>query len=92
MAEKLRLPKFASEAEEASWWFDHSDEVTKAFEDAADQGKLGIGSVASLARRENRDVDPMPVTAILLDPDGISRAHALAAQHGLRYRTYLKVR
>jgi hypothetical protein len=36
MADKLKLPKFGSEAEEAQWWFDHrNDEVTKAFKDAA---------------------------------------------------------
>lgn len=90
MADKLKIPKFASEAEEAQWWFDHrNDEVTKAFKDAAAQGKLRTGSVASLAR--NTAAGVTPTTTIRLDPDDISRARALAAQRGLRYQTYLKM-
>ena len=92
MAEKLKLPKFAGEAEEAQWWFDHrDDEVVKAFEDAAASGKLRTGSVASLARKENAAADVTPTTTIRLDPDDISRARALAAKRGLRYQTYLKM-
>ena len=34
MADKLRIPRFPSEADEAPWWFDHRDEVAKAFEEA----------------------------------------------------------
>jgi hypothetical protein len=85
MDEKLKLPKFSSEAEEAQWWSDHrDDEVVKAFEDAAAGGKLRTGSVASLARKENAG-GVTPTTTIHLDPDDISRARALAAQRGLRY-------
>ncbi|MCU1260743.1 MAG: hypothetical protein JWO80_3628 [Bryobacterales bacterium] len=91
MAEKLTLPKFASEAEEAQWWFDHRDEVTKVFEDDAAEGKLQTSSVADLARKENTAVGVTPTTTIRLDPDDISRARALAAQRGLRYQTYLKM-
>ena len=92
MVEKLKLPKFSSEAEEAQWWFDHrDDEVVKAFEEAAARGKLRTGSVADLARKENSAAGAAPTTAIPLDPDDISRAMALAAQRGLRYETYLKM-
>lgn len=92
MNDKLKIPKFASEAEEAQWWFDHrNDEVTKAFKHAAAEGKLRTGSVASLARKENAAAGVTPTTTIRLDPDDISRARALAAQRGLRYQTYLKM-
>jgi|SRR5580658_2120033 predicted DNA binding CopG/RHH family protein len=91
MTDKLKLPKFANEAEEAQWWFDHRDEVAKAFEDAAAEGKLGAGSVARLARKENTSAGATPTTTIRLDPDDISRARTLAAQRGLRYQTYLKM-
>jgi hypothetical protein len=92
MSDKLRLPKFTSEAEEAQWWFDHrDDEVAKAFEDAAAAGKLRTGSVAGLAREENAASGITPTTTIRLDPDDISRARTLAAQRGLRYQTYLKM-
>jgi uncharacterized protein len=46
MAEKLRVPKFATEAEEAQWWYDHREDLTKAFEDAVARGDLHSGSVA----------------------------------------------
>jgi hypothetical protein len=92
MVEKLKLPKFSSEAEETQWWFDHrDDEVVKAFEDAAAGAKLRTGSAASPARTENAAASVTPTTTIPLDPDDISRAGTLAAQRGLRYQTYLKM-
>lgn len=33
------------EAEEAQWWYDHREDLTKAFEDAAAKGDLHSGSV-----------------------------------------------
>jgi predicted DNA binding CopG/RHH family protein len=91
MTDKLKLPKFANEAEEAQWWFDHRDEGAKAFEDAVAEGKLGAGSVARLARKENTSFGATPTTTIRLNPDDISRARTLAAHRGLRYQTYLKM-
>jgi hypothetical protein len=46
----LKIPRFASEAQEAQWWYDHRDELTKAFEDAVERGELHAGSAATLAR------------------------------------------
>ncbi len=89
MADKLKIPKFASEAEEAQWWYDHREELTKAFEDAAARGELHTGSRARLARERAAGVTP--TTTIRLDPEDISRARALAARRGLRYQTYLKM-
>jgi predicted DNA binding CopG/RHH family protein len=91
MADKLKVPKFAQEAEEAQWWFEHREEVAKAFKDAAGEGKLQRGSVANLSRKENAATGITPTTTIRLDPGDISRARALAAQRGLRYQTYLKM-
>ena len=89
MPDRLKTPKFASEAEEAQWWYDHRDELTKAFEDAAGRGELHTGSAARLAR--DRTVGVTPTTTIQLDPEDTSRALALAAKRGLRYQTYLKM-
>ncbi len=85
----LRIPKFASEAEEAQWWYDHRDELTKAFEDAAARGELHAGSAARLAREQSARITP--TTTIQLDPEDVSRARTLAAKRGLRYQTYLKM-
>ena len=89
MADKLIIPKFESEAGEAQWWYDHRDELTKAFEQAAARGELHTGSAARLAR--DRAAGITPTTTIRLDPEDISRARALAAKCGLRYQTYLKM-
>ena len=89
MADKLKIPKFSSEAEEAQWWYDHRNELTKAFEDAAAQGELRSGSAASLGREGAAGVTS--ATTIRLAPEDISRARALASRRGLRYQTYLKM-
>lgn len=89
MVDKPKIPKFASEAEEAQWWYDHRDELTKAFEDAAARGELHTGSAATLARERGGGITP--TTTIRLDPEDVSRARALAAKRGLRYQTYLKM-
>jgi hypothetical protein len=88
LADKLKLPKFASEAEEAQWWYDHREEVTKAFEDAAARGELLTGSAVKLAGQPGTGVTP--ATTIQLDPQDISRARVLAAKRVVRYQTYLK--
>lgn len=88
MAEKLKIPSFASEAEEAQWWYAHRDKVTEAFERAAASGELKSGSAARLARERASGTTP---TTIRLDPEDVSRAHTLASKHGVRYQTYLKM-
>lgn len=89
MTDKLKIPKFANEADEANWWYEHRDELAKAFEDAAGRGELRTGSVARQARERAAGVTP--TTTMRLDPEDISRARALAAKRGLRYQTYLKM-
>ena len=89
MSDTFKIPDFASEAEEAQWWYDHRDELTKAVENAAARGDLHTGSVARLARE--RAGGMTPTTTIRLDPQDISRARALAAKRGLRYQTYVKM-
>ena len=34
------------------WWFEHQDEVTDAFLEAAEQGELGHGTVARIIREQ----------------------------------------
>jgi len=38
--EKRIIPTFATEAEEADWWFDNQDELAKDFEQAFAEGRL----------------------------------------------------
>ena len=48
MAQKLEVPKFANESEEARWWFDHREELA---EDLVQYGTLGEGGIARALRR-----------------------------------------
>jgi hypothetical protein len=43
--EKRIIPKFATEAEEADWWFDHREETARAMVEAFQQGRNGIGTL-----------------------------------------------
>jgi predicted DNA binding CopG/RHH family protein len=82
--EKRIIPKFASEAEEAQWWFDHQDEFLEDFRKAAAEGRLR-------RRTEPRPSTPVPTTTIRLDPADIELARTLADKKGLKYQTYLKM-
>ena len=44
----LKLPKFATEAEEAKWWYDNRELVSEEFQKAAKEGRLRRGGVARL--------------------------------------------
>jgi predicted DNA binding CopG/RHH family protein len=81
--ERLVVPKFETEAEEAKWWFDNQDALDREFAQAAADGTLGVGTVA---RRMG-----IPTTTIRLDPADIAMAREQASKRGLKYQTYLKM-
>jgi hypothetical protein len=51
----MTLPKFADEAEEARWWFEHRAEIGRDVVAASRAGRLGEGSVARRARKLRED-------------------------------------
>ena len=53
MAQKLEIPKFENENQEAEWWFDHREELSQDFVTAAKNGTLGEGSVARAERKRH---------------------------------------
>jgi hypothetical protein len=90
----LKIPKFATEAEEAKWWYDNRDKVSDEFEKAAKEGRLRRGGVQRLLAERGILVpqpQPLPSTTIRLDPEDIAKARVQAAERGLRYQTYLKM-
>jgi predicted DNA binding CopG/RHH family protein len=93
----LKVPKFATEEEEAKWWFDNQDIVFEEFKKAAKAGTLGRGGARRLFAEkgipfpEPKPSAPTPTTTIRLDPDDIAKAREQAAKRGLRYQTYLKM-
>ncbi len=50
--EPRRIPVFATEAEEAKWWYDNREELAKDFVEARKAGRLGEGSKARWQRRQ----------------------------------------
>ena len=88
MTDKLTIPTFTTEDEEAQWWYDHRDELAKAFEDAAARGELHSGSAARIARER---AGLTPATTIRIAPEDILRARSLATRRGMSYQTYLEM-
>ena len=90
----LRIPKFATEAEEAKWWFENDGLIFKEFQKLAKEGRLGRGGARRLFAEKGipfKEPKPTPTTTIRLDPDVIAKARVQAAARGLRYQTYLKM-
>jgi predicted DNA binding CopG/RHH family protein len=83
MNEKLKIPDFKDEAEEARWWFENQDLLDEQFVKGAAEGRLGRGTAARRAG--------IPTTTIRLDPADIARARIQAERRGLKYQTYLKM-
>jgi predicted DNA binding CopG/RHH family protein len=83
MAQQLKVPQFANEAEEARWWFDNQDAVSDEFELAAREGRLGHGTVARRAKAA--------ALAAALDPEDAERARQQAERRGMEYHSYLKM-
>jgi predicted metal-dependent hydrolase len=94
----LKIPKFATEAEEAKWWYENQELILKEFQKAAKEGRLGRGGARRLFAEkgipfpeQQQAPSPTPTTTIRLDPDDIAKARVQAAERGLRYQTYLKM-
>jgi predicted DNA binding CopG/RHH family protein len=81
--EKMIIPKFESESDEANWAYENRYGLAAAFHEAVLQDRVRQGTL------KQRGVTPP--TTIRLAPEDISRARALAERRGLRYQTYLKM-
>jgi len=80
--QEVTTPKFANEAEEAQWWFEHPDFLLQKFERAEEEGTLGRGRAMGRA---------LAADAILLDAEDASRARAAAERKGMQYQAYVKM-
>ncbi|MGI8769977.1 MAG: hypothetical protein ACR2JE_00925 [Acidobacteriaceae bacterium] len=83
MPEKMDIPVFANEADEAKWWVSQQDRIADEFDRAATRGEPARGTAARRAA--------LPTTTIRLDPRDIELARSQAERKGLRYQTYLKM-
>jgi hypothetical protein len=82
MANRRVLPKFANEAEEAKWWFEHSDELDEHFLAAAADGTLRRGTIARRFGLSSHIIHIAPKDAEL--------AKAQADKRGPEYEKYVQ--
>jgi predicted DNA binding CopG/RHH family protein len=85
-ADRVKVPKFATEPEEAKWWDDHKDMVEENLIQAMRDGTVQRGAVQRLTReaRSSRNV-----TIRMAEAD-LYLARQQAEAKGLPYQTYIK--
>jgi len=81
----MKVPQFATEAEEAKWW-DHKEMVEENLIEAIREGTMSRGTAQRLVReaRTSRNV-----TIRLAEAD-LDLARKQAEEKGLPYQTYIK--
>jgi predicted DNA binding CopG/RHH family protein len=83
---KTKVPAFASEGDEAQWWYKNRAGLDKSFVEAARKGKLKHLDRETLAAR----LAASRVISIRLPESDLARARTQAAAKGLPYQTYIK--
>ncbi len=86
MANKIVVPKFKTEAEEAQWWFDNRQKVEGALMDAMDSGTIRRGA----ARRLTSEARASRNVTIRMAEADLDLARKQAEEKGLPYQTYIK--
>ncbi len=82
------IPTFENEDQEADWWYDNRELVSQEFQKAADEGRLGRGTVMRrMAEAQARREAGLPIQ---LDSADASKAQEVAARKGIPYQTYIK--
>ncbi len=76
------IPKFASEAEEANWWFEHADDFADDILAAIDDGTIVRGKTAQRFGLGSNVVE--------IKPKDAERAKEFAARQGLEYECYVQ--
>jgi hypothetical protein len=82
MTNKRVIPEFATEAEEAEWWFEHRDELSDDFVAAAKDGTLGRGRLASRFG--------LTTNLVAINQADAAIARERAAQSGMEYQAYVQ--
>ena len=82
----LELPKFASETEEADWWYDHRDQVSDEMAKSVADGTAQ--NLHDFLRKEGLLADTQDVTLAVL-PGDLELAKAEALRVGVSHEEYL---
>jgi len=88
--ERMIIPAFPTEADEAAWWDSHQELIAERFQRAAAAGELGRGRVARQAVAHNESAAPT-ILALQVPEDDVNRARTLASHKGLGYQAYLRM-
>lgn len=89
MGKKRIVPAFATEAEEADWWYKNRKKLDKDLVDAARAGELKILDRKALMARVARS-KASKVISIRVPERDLELARQQAAKRGLPYQTYIK--
>jgi hypothetical protein len=75
----LKIPKSATEAEEAKWRYENDHLIFQEFQKAAKEGRLGRGGIRRMFAEKGipfKEPKPTPTATIRLDPEDIAKARA----------------
>lgn len=86
-ADRMKTPRFETEAEEAQWWDEHRDMAEGELIKAIRNGTARSGTAQRLARKSRASKN----ITIRMPLDDIERARRLADRKGLGYQTYMKM-
>ena len=81
MTQKMKIPTFSNEAEEADWWYEHRGELSREFDLAAREGRLRI--------RVNGVSRPLPAR-LELQGEELEHARIVAERRGLSLEELVK--
>jgi len=88
---KRMVPRFATEAEEADWWYQNRHVHGKELLAAVRSGEAKILTQDELRRRiEASQKVPAPVVALRIPASDLALARKQAEKQGLPYQTYIK--
>ena len=90
-ATRIVVPKFATESEEADWWYKNRHVHDKIMHAAIKSGEAQILTKEKLlARIEASKKKAAPVVALRIPEADLTLARKQAEQKGLPYQTYIK--
>ena len=88
---KLIVPAFATEAEEAEWWYKNREAHGKLLLAAVKTGEAKILTKDELRRRIDASKKaPAPMVALRIPAADLALARKQAERKGLPYQTYIK--
>ena len=89
MASSFVVPKFASETEEAEWWYENRHLVELEFLTASAEDRLGRGTLKR--RMEETQQSRRVETTVQLDEEDAAEARAAAERRGMQFSSFVKM-